>query len=81
MKKARIRILKHKTKKIFKLTFEIITGYESLNHEKIREKNIKFLFTHTIYWMDDIAKEYDSCYNIVKDYEQAKQIAYQKLSV
>ena len=74
------RLLKRKTKKFFNVTFEIITGFQPMDEKKVRQENIKYIFTHTIYPMAEVEKEYDSCLNTLKDHDEAKLVAYQKLS-
>jgi len=79
MNSAKSRLLKRKTKKFFKVTLEVITGHT--DEKLIRQNNINFLFSRTIYWMADVEKEYDSCFRIVNNHEQARLIAFQKLSI
>ena len=81
MKLAHIRLLTRRTKQVLNISFEIITGYHPRDEKEVRKENIKYLFSNTLHLMEDVVKEYDSCVNIFKDQEQAKLIAFQKLSM
>jgi hypothetical protein len=81
MRRARIRLLTRKAKKVFNISLEIITGYPPNDEKEIRKENIKYIFSNTLHLMEDVIREYDSCTSIIRDQEQAKLITLQKLSM
>jgi uncharacterized protein YbdZ (MbtH family) len=80
MKKSTIRLLKWKSHRFFKVSLEIITGWQHVDNEKVRQENIDYIFKHTIHWMPDIIKEYDACFNSFKNHDHAFTVALSKLS-
>jgi hypothetical protein len=80
MRLGRIRILKRKARKFFKLLFELLLGKYPINEKAIRQENINYIFQHTIYWMKDVEKEYDETFKVLKDHQDTKHITYLKLS-
>jgi len=81
MRRAHIRLLTRRTKKVLNISFEIITGYHPRDEKEIRKENIKYIFSNTLQLMEDVIREYDSCTSIIRDQEQAKLITLQKLSM
>jgi hypothetical protein len=80
MRRGYTRILKRKSKKFFKLLFELLLGKYPIDESVIRQENINFIFQHTIYWMKDVEKEYDANFDFFKNHKDARYLTYLKLS-
>lgn len=76
MKRLRVR-----TRKIFKITFQIITGYQPEDYNKCRRENILFLFSRTIHGLKTCEETYDKAYKLYTNHEKAKIHAYEILSI
>jgi len=72
--------INYETRRFFKVSFQILTGYEPVDEEKTRQENIDFLFQRTIARKVDCEKQYDTCYSTFQNHDRAKQVAYELLT-